>query len=163
MRLDRAVVGGVAVCIVAVTLATGPVGPFGVPAPGTIENPGTGTATVDVAEEPARVTLEPTDDGQEFVRIVVPEVSVTVSDITGNPILTYTMVLDETGLSSQEVTFLGQGEPGRLEIRIERPPVRPDRVENATEADLSLTLSGARNVTLFERTVPVEALSAGRV
>jgi len=156
MNVDRVVVGGVTACIVVVTLATGPVGPFGVPASQTIETPGTGAATVEVVEKPERVTLEPTDDGQAFVRIVVPGVSVNVSDITENPILTYTMRLDETGLASQEVTFLGQADPGRLEIRIERPPVRPDRVENATEATLSLTLGGSEDLTLFERTVPVE-------
>jgi hypothetical protein len=156
MNVGRIVVGGVAVCIVVVTLATGPVGPFGVPAPETIENPGTGTATVEVVEKPEQVTLEPTDDGQDLVRIVVPAVAVDISNVTGNPILTYTMRLDGTGLSSQELTFLGEGEPGRLVVRIERPPAQPNRVENATEADLSLTLSGSEDVTLFERTVPVE-------
>ena len=106
MNAER-VVAVVVVCIAALTLATGPLGPLDIGTDsGSIEDPGTGSATVEVVSAPGAVELVPSDDGQELLHLSVPTTTVRTSNVTG--------------------------------------------------AELSVTLRGENQTTVFERTVPVE-------
>lgn len=156
MNADRVSVGFVAVCIVGLTLATGPAGPINIGTDtGGLDDPGTGTATVEVVSEPGAVTLEPSDDGQDVLHLSVPTMGVTAVNVTGNPILSYMISLEEIGYATDSVSFVGQGEEGERELSIDRRTFRSDEVENVTEAEISLTLRGEETVTIFEDVVPV--------
>jgi len=156
MSAER-VVAGVVVCIVGLTLATGPLGPLDV---GTdsdeLEAPGTGAATVEVVSEPGQVELEPSNDGQNLRHLSVPDTTVRVSNVTGNPILSYRVSLDGTGLSAQVLRFLGDSDGGELELDIDRRTYQPRKVENLTGAGLEVRLRGENVTTVFEQAVPVE-------
>lgn len=157
MSTDRVVAGAVVACIVGLTLATGPVGPIDIGTDsGGLEDPGTGSATVEVVSAPDEIALEPSNDGQELLHLSVPSTTISVSNVTGNPILTYTMNLDEIGLSTDTLRFLGQTEKREFELTKDRRTFQPHEVQNLTEAELSVTLRGENLKTVFERTIPVD-------
>jgi hypothetical protein len=157
MRTDRVVVGVVAVCIVGLTLATGPVGLLDIgTSTGGLDDPGSGTATIEVLSEPDGVTLEPSDDGQNLLHLSVPATLVDVSNVTGNPILSYQVRLNGAGLSTDTIAFLGDQGPGELEMSFDRRTYQPYEVQNVTDADLTLRIRSAETETIFEKTVPVE-------
>ncbi|ERH09247.1 MAG: hypothetical protein J07HX64_01000 [halophilic archaeon J07HX64] len=156
MRVDRVAAGVAVVCILGLTLATGPVGPLEIGTESGFEDPGTGTATVEVVSEPGTVALEQSEDGQDILYLSVSTARVTVSNVTGNPLLSYQIALDETGFATDKITSLGQTGEGEFELEIDRRTFRPQDVADVTEAELTLTLRGDEQVTLFEQVVPVE-------
>jgi hypothetical protein len=157
MNVDRVFAGLVAVSIVGLTLATGPVGPIQV---GTdseeLQNPGSGTATVEVVAEPGPVVLEPSNDGQDVLYLSVPETTVRATNVTGNPILSYAVALDEIGFATDTIRPLGQSKTGELQLAIDRRTFQQYEAENVTEAELTVTLRGNETVTVFERVAPVD-------
>jgi hypothetical protein len=156
MNAER-VVAVVVVCIVGLTLATGPLGPLDIDADsGSIEDPGTGSATVEVVSAPGAVELVPSDDGQELLYLSVPTTTVRTSNVTGNPALSYRLSLTGTGLSIEALRFPAEAGEEELELVIDRRVYQPRAVENVTGAELSVTLRGENQTTVFERTVPVE-------
>lgn len=158
MRTDWAVVSAVAVCIVAVVLATGPVGLVDVGTQGPDGVPGTGNATVEALSQPETVTLAPSNDGQDLLALEPPPVSVAVSNVSGNPLLSYVVALEELGTATDSVVLLGElgRSGGTVEATIDRQLFQPEAVANVTKAELTLRMRGDRTVTLFELTVPVE-------
>lgn len=155
MNAEHAV-AGVVVCIVGLTLATGPLGPLDIGTGGSVENPGTGSATVEVVSEPGAVELVPSDDGQDLLYLSVPTTTVRLSNVTGNPALSYGLSLENSGLSIEALRFPSETGEGELELGIDRRTYQPRAVENVTGAELSVTLRGENETTVFERTVSVE-------
>jgi hypothetical protein len=156
MRVDRVVAGVAVVCILGLTLATGPAGPLEIGTEDGFEDPGSGTATVEVVSEPGTVALERSASGQDTLHLSVPTTTVAVSNVTGNPLLSYKLALDEIGFATDKITRLGQSGEGEFELEIDRRTFRSQEVANVTEAALTLTLRADGRVTLFERVVPVE-------
>ena len=156
MRVDRVVAGVAVVCILGLTLATGPAGPLEIGTEDGFEDPGSGTATVEVVSEPGTVALERSASGQDTLHLSVPTTTVAVSNVTGNPLLSYKLALDEIGFATDKITRLGQSGEGEFELEIDRRTFRSQEVANVTEAVLTLTLRADGRVTLFERVVPVE-------
>jgi len=155
MSSDRLVVVGVAGAILAVTLATGPVGLLAVDAP---EDPfaqaGTGNATVETVSIPDAVTVH--DEGQGVSRVAVPATTVRVSDRRGNPLLRYRLSIETTTTTTTHA--LGDWDPGTHEVTIDRQP-RFDAGElaNVSTATLDLVLvHEGGETTVFERTVEVD-------
>ena len=120
MRVDRAIVGVAVVCILGLTLATGPVGPLTVGTESGFEDPGTGTATVEVVSEPGTVAFERSESGQDTLHLLVPTATVAVSNVTGNPLLSYEIALDKIGFATDMLTSLGQTEKEAFELEIDR-------------------------------------------
>jgi len=156
MRADRVAVGVAVVCILGLTLATGPAGPLEIGTESGFEDPGSGTATVEVVSEPGGVAFERSESGQDVLHLSVPTATVAVSNVTGNPLLSYQIALDETGFATDRITPLGRSGDGEFDLEIDRRTFREREVANVTEAELTLTLRGDEQVTLFERVVPVE-------
>jgi hypothetical protein len=156
MRVDRVAVGVAVVCILGLTLATGPAGPLEIGTEDGFEDPGSGTATVEIVSEPGTVAFERSASGQDTLHLSVPTTSVAVSNITGNPLLSYQVALDEIGFATDKITSLGRSGKGEFELEIDRRTFRSQEIVNVTEAALTLTLRGDKQVTLFERVVPVE-------
>lgn len=159
MSTDRIVAGLVVATIVALTLATGPVGPLDVETEsdsGGLDDPGSGTATVEILSEPDAVTMEASDDGQDLFYLSVPATTVRTSNVSGNPILSYTIALKGSGLSTDSLEFLGELDEGTLELTIDRRTYQSYEVENVTAAELGVTFRGEETETLLEKTVPVD-------
>lgn len=152
MRTD-AVLVAVAVCIVAVTLASGPPGLVSVGEPDDrFADAGTGNATVGILDAPETVTIHA--EGQDTYRLAVPSTTIEVSTLRGNPLLRYSLSLE-----TREVTtthpLADRGE-GVHEITIDTDPVFEadhSHVESATLTLVLVTETGDR--TLLERSVGV--------
>lgn len=159
MNTDRVAVGLVVACIVGLTLATGPVGPLNIATESSesLDSPGSGTAAVEVVSEPGAVSLEGSNDGQDLRYLSVPTTTVNASNITGNPIVSYSIVLTGSGLSTESLEFLGETGEGGLKLTIDRRTYQAHEVENVTGAELKVRVRGEQTETLLEKTVPVES------
>lgn len=142
--------------ILALTLATGPVGPIEITEREGAENLGSGTVTAEMLDRPDRVTLEPTGDGQGLYQVHVPEVRVDILGVSGNPLLSYALSLDEIGFGTETVQLLGDAGDETVTMRIDTDPLQSHEVEQLSEAELTLRVRADVDRVLFEITVPIE-------
>jgi hypothetical protein len=155
MDADQAVVYAVAACIVVLTLATGPVGLLELPESSGVltNNPGTGNATVELVSEPDTVTLRA---GEQDVWVLeTPDVVVNVSNVRGNPLVSYAVIVEGTGFSTSSATPLGGQGSGRVELGIAPAQLDAESARNATGAEVRLVVRGDTRQTLLERDVEV--------
>ena len=157
MNHERVVVVGVTVCIVAVTLATGPVGLVALDPPEEIgqQKVGNGNATVEVLSTPDTISIQKSNDGQGFHHIEVPDTRVDISNLRGNPAVTYTVSVDALGVGSNSVHPLKSAGEGETTLSIDRITIR-DEVDNVTTANIRLVLYADTPRTLFTKEVQVE-------
>jgi len=148
MRVDRVAVGVAVACILGLTLATGPAGLLNIGTESSFEDPGSGTATVEVVSEPGTVAFERSASGQDTLHLSVLTTSVAVSNIAGDPLLSYQVALDEIGFATDKITPLDRSGEGEFELEIDRRTFRSQEVANVTEAALTLTLRGDEQVRL---------------
>lgn len=159
MDSSRLAVFAVAVLIVGLVLATGPIGLITIPtAESGFEELGTGNATVHVTSSPDVIPLRAGDTGQDLYYLDVPPTIVEVRDLQGNPHLNYRVAIPALGYSTNSVTPLKPRGNGLHHIEIERGVFNASRItETEYEAELELVFhwSGGERV-LFDRTVMVE-------
>jgi hypothetical protein len=144
MRVDRVAVGVAVACILGLTLATGPAGLLNIGTESSFEDPGSGTATVEVVSEPGTVAFERSASGQDTLHLSVLTTSVAVSNIAGDPLLSYQVALDEIGFATDKITPLDRSAEGEFDRRT----FRSQEVASVTEAALTLTLRGDEQVRL---------------
>lgn len=147
--------------VVLVVALTGPFGPLSVPtAYGGDRAPGTGNATVAVTAEPGEPRLEPGRQGEGIYYLRVPDVEVAVSDLRGNPTLSYRIEIESLGYTRGSAHFLGAAGPGRHAISLESDTFDESRLDrdayNATIELVLRTEGTAREVYRAETTVVVE-------
>lgn len=149
-------VGGI---IVLVTVATGSPGLVTIPDGGLDERPpGTGNATVTVVSTPGQPTLVPGRQGGDVYYLRVPATGVEVTELRGNPTLSYSIDVDALGYSRSSVHFLGSVGNGRNEISLARDTLDADRItREAYRAQVELTLR-ANDTTrvVYNETTTVE-------
>lgn len=144
--------------VLALTLATGPVGLIEITDREGAQNLGSGTVSATVLDEPDRITLEPTDDGQRLYTVSVPEIRVELSEVSGNPLLSYALSLDEIGFGTESVQLLEGASHQTVTMELSTDPLQQHEVEQLTEAGLTLRVRADSDRVLFEKTVPVEVI-----
>lgn len=160
METARRVVLAVAAVVVVVTVATGPFGPLTVSnAFSGAQAPGTGNATVTVVTPPGQPTLEPgRQEGSDVYYLRVPDAGVEVSDLRGNPILTYSIEIEAFGYTHSSVHFLGEVGEGSQSISLSRSALEASRVENDSyraQVELAVRRDGTER-TVYTATTTVE-------
>ena len=150
MDVTRATVAGTAAVILLVTVATAtpfvsvPAGGFGA------DSPGEGTAMVTVVSAPDHVRLDPGRQGGGVYYLRVPDATIEVERLHGNPILSYSVSIDELGYKRSAVHLLGRAGEGRLSLSLADDTIDGDRLEHDTyEAQVELVVRGSEG----ERTV----------
>lgn len=143
MHSGRAVALTVAGLIVLVTAATAtPL--WSVPDTGAGQAPlGEGTATVSVVSAPEQATIEPGRQGGGVYYLRVPDTEVNVTELRGNPLLSYSISIEGMGRTRSTVHSLDTIGEGRAEISIE--PVTFDAAEldrQRYDGQLRLVLRG---------------------
>lgn len=118
---------------------------------------GTGTATLTIQSTPDVATL----DGSTYTdvhRINVPPVIVTVSNVSGSPLLTLSLDIDELNYSRGSVYTLSGGMNGRHSFAIQQASLDSDQVQNRSyDGRLRIVLRDDSGKTvLAERNVTVE-------
>ncbi len=132
MDTVRSVVLAVAGVIVLVAVATGPLGVLTVPSGQSEQAPGTGNATVRVVSTPDQPTIEPGQQGGDVYYLSVPDAGLEVSDLHGNPVLTYSITVEELGYTRSSVFFLGQQGEGTRTVSLERSTLEENRLDADT-------------------------------
>lgn len=143
--------------ILVVTVATGPVGFFEVPERGFDGGPpGEGTASVTVVSPPDGPTLDAGRQGGDVYYLRVPDVEVDVSELRGNPTLTYSLDVDGLNYNRGSVHFLGSVGDGRAALSLSRDTLdgsRIDRESYRARVTLTLRTTDAERIVYNETTV----------
>jgi hypothetical protein len=158
MKPARATVAAAIGIIVLVTAATAtplltiPEGGLGA------SPPGTGNATVAVVSVPEDVTLDPGRQGGEVYYLRVPDATVEVTDLRGNPTLVYAVDIDALGYSRSSIHFLESAGEGRLGLALSETTLDPERLDRgAYDARIELVLRGeAGKRTIYRGNATVE-------
>jgi len=158
MSLDRGIAYATASLIILLTLASGPlVGFVTIPEPGTSSPPGTGNATVSVTSAPETVALDRGQHGAGLYYLEVPDTTIEISELQGNPILDYSIGIEELGYRRGSVVFLESVGNGTKSVQLERANFEQSRInQDQYEGQLQLTLRGDTETVLLNRTVTVE-------
>lgn len=152
------VVGTAVAIVVLVTAATGPLGPLAIPEEQSTQSLGEGNATVVVQSVPDRIPLERGRYGNDEYHLRVPDAEVTVSNLTGNPILNYNLAISELGTSQSSLHFLGEAGEGQMRVGMrERTLAAPEIEQDSYEARLKLVLrANDTERVLYNETATIE-------
>lgn len=141
--------------ILALTLATGPVGLLDV---STADDPvpGTGSAAVTAVSVPEEVTITAGGPGTDQFYLQVPAAIVEVTSLRGNPILEYRLHIDELGYVRTSVHFLAEDGEGTQRVVLERDSFPPDRIDRERyDGRLRMLVRGDEEAVVVDRNVTV--------
>jgi hypothetical protein len=156
MDIERGVVAATAIVIVAVAVATGPLGLVGLSTE-ELTTPETGNATISVGTISDTATLTAGQQGTDFFVFHTPDATIEVSDLRGNPILEYSLDIEVLGYKRTSVYFLDSHGEGQLTLSFNRDTLDSARIDrDSYDATLAVTLRGETERTVFERPVTVE-------
>jgi len=161
MEETRLAVYGVAGFILMVTLVSGPlVGAVDLTQEptGCTEPIGSGSATVDVDSLPDSATISKGQFGAETYYLDVPDGSATVTNVTGQPILSYTISIPELGRTAGPTLFLCADQSSQQTLSIQRLTIDENTLDDeAYDATLTLILRGdGEEVLVREQSITVE-------
>lgn len=154
-RIAVYIVGGF---IVVTAILMGPLVP-GVELPAEEESTsiGTGNATVTVSFIPETVTIEGGSHGANVYYLEVPAATVEVSDLRGNPVLDYSLSIDELGYSRGSIYVLEELGEGVQRITLEQDSLEPEDIEQGEyDGEITLTLRGETEQVLVQQNITVE-------
>lgn len=158
MTPGRAVVFAAAGLILLTTIASGtPL--WTVPEKGAGQAPlGQGTASVSVVSAPERATLEPGRQGGGVYYLRVPDTEVTVTQLRGNPILTYTIDVDQLGYSRSSVLGLAETGGGQVRLSLAQDAMDGDQLTRESyDGELRLVLRGnGEKTVVYEKGITIE-------
>lgn len=119
---------------------------------------GSGSANVSVESLPDSATISKGDFGAETYYLEVPDGSATVANVTGQPILSYTISIPELGRTAGPTLFLCADQSGRQELSIQRLTIdEADLDADSYDATLTLFLRGdGAEVLVREQSITVE-------
>jgi hypothetical protein len=157
MDSGRAAVLTVVGLVVVVTAATAtPL--WTVPEENDLPPLGEGTASVSVVSTPDRATLDAGRQGGDVYYLDVTQTTVQVSQLQGNPILTYSIDIDRLGYSRSSVTSLAESGEGETRLSIARDAIDGANLDrDQYQGRLRLVLRGdGGEETLFTENITVE-------
>ena len=158
MSYGRATVLAALGVILLVTAASGtPL--WTVPAQGSGQAPlGSGSASVSVVSAPENATLDPGRQGGDVYYLNVPDSDVQISQLRGNPLLTYSIDIDQLGYSRSSVTGLATVGEGRASLSLSQDTLTAGQLEqDQYNATLRIVLRGnGEEQVLYDQPVTVE-------
>lgn len=118
---------------------------------------GQGTATVSVVSAPERATIEPGRQGGGVYYLRVPDAEVEVTQLRGNPLVTYSIKIDEMGKARSTAHALGSAGNGRTELSIEPMTVDADELDRQRyEGRLRLVVRGDEETVVYSEPITIE-------
>lgn len=121
--------------------------------------PGTGKVDVEVHSLPTEAKLEKGSYGAGAYYLRVPDATVNIKRVEGQPMLVYKLRIPEMGFSRGTTHFLDAGTAGTRNIALEEGTLAPDKVTKDSYAGELLILvragDGERIVTRQNVTVDV--------
>ncbi|WP_302082448.1 hypothetical protein [Salinibaculum rarum] len=119
---------------------------------------GQGTAEVTVVSMPDTATLDPGRQGGNVYYLRVPSATVDISQLRGNPIVTYSISIEGLGYGTSAVNGLERMGEGQANFSIESAALEGERISNGSyEGELRLVLRGDNGETvLYSEPITVE-------
>lgn len=160
MDETRLAVYGVAGFVLVVTLVSGPLigavdltqEPRGCSAP-----VGTGSATVTADSLPDSATISKGQFGGDTYYLRVPDGEITVTDVTGQPVLSYTLSIEGLGRSAGPTLFLCADQSNQQPLSIQRRTIDDAKLDaDSYEGTLTLVLRGDDETLVREKSITVE-------
>jgi hypothetical protein len=160
MRTERAAVATAVAVVVITTLASGPlVGAVDLTGDERFDASaiGSGQATVTDVTFPDGATIEAGGFGTDAYYLRVPPANAVVTNVSGRPMLTYGIAIEELGFTRSSVHFVGERQAEAIELTISDEAFEPERITRSHyDATLTAVLRydgvdrtvGARNVTV---------------
>jgi hypothetical protein len=112
---------------------------------------------VSVTSAPETAAIDRGQHGTELYYLEVPDTTIEISELQGNPILDYSIGIEELGYSRGSVVFLESVGNGTKSVQLERANFEQSRInQDQYEGQLQLTLRGDTETVLLNRTVTVE-------
>jgi len=161
MEETRLAVYGVTGFVVLVTLVSGPL----VGAVDLTQEPrgctaqiGSGTADISVESLPDSATISKGQFGAETYYLEVPDGSVRATNVSGQPILSYTISIPELSRSAGPTLFLCAHQSARQQLSIQRLTIDESELDaDSYDASLTLLLRGdGEEITVREQSITVE-------
>ncbi|QSG06068.1 hypothetical protein [Halapricum desulfuricans] len=159
MDQTRAVVSGVITIIVAVTLVSGPlVGAVDLTdQPGCEPSGAGGTADIAVESLPDEATITTGRFGSETYYLSIPDAVVTVSNVSGHPLVSYRVSIPTMGRQVGTTAFLCPSVSARQTLSISRLTLDNPPEQSEYEATLRVTLKERDGDTVVrEKPITVE-------
>ncbi|MFB6188412.1 MAG: hypothetical protein ABEI57_00875 [Halapricum sp.] len=160
MAEAQSVVYGVVGVILLVTLVSGPlVGVVDLTHAQRCTAPvGSGSASVTVDSLPDRATISKGKFGSEAYYLQVPDGAVRLSNVTGQPLLSYDISIPEMGLTTGPTLFLCAGQARRQTLSIRQRTIDQNELDaNSYNATLTVSLRADGNETVVrEKPIVVE-------
>lgn len=162
MNLRQMTVATSVAVIVLVTLASGPLvgavdfttevdrGPSG--------DTGEGSADVTVLSLPDSATISEGRYGSQKSYLRVPDATVDLQNVTGEPLVQYELDIPEMGYSTATTAFLSPGMSGQQTLEITRVAFEPGEITRSQyNATLSIALRANGNKTVIQsRAIVIE-------
>lgn len=116
-----------------------------------------GGANVTLINTPySTVLLEKGRFGSEEYTLRVPDATVNVDSVSGDPLLTYKIQMTELGYAKSSIHFLNPSSEGQLTLSIPPTSIDSERIQNDTyTAELSIVLRASGKQTLYQENVTV--------
>lgn len=119
--------------------------------------PGTGSADVTVVAVPERARLEKGEFGAGAYYLRVPDATVRIDAIEGQPMLVYKIRIPDLAVTRGTTHFLDATNAGELALSLEATTFQPDEIDRASyRAELVVLVRGGDTErVLVERTITV--------
>lgn len=160
MDVSKVAVYGTVAVIVATTLVSGPLVDavdFTQERDETFD-PNTGGATVTVLSTPDRARLDRGSFGAGAYYLQVPDATVRIADVSGQPILAYKIRIPELGYTRSTAHFIDEDNEGRMAVSIESDALPPDEIDRESySGELLVVLrAGGSDEVLSRGPIPVD-------
>lgn len=154
MRVRRGAVYGAITIITLVTLLSGPlVGAVDLtsePDTGITDDLGNGSADVSVLSFPETASISEGRFGSEQLYLRVPDATYRLSNVSGQPSIEYTLLLEENYYSTSTTSFVTAAEEGRRTASLDRVTFQRSELQrDRYNATLSLVLRANGNETVI--------------
>lgn len=162
MDAARGSVYGAVALIVAVTVLSGPlVGVVDLTyerGTGLTDEAGSGSVDVAVQSLPDRGTISEGRYGSQKFYLRVPDAVVTLSNVTGQPLVKYDLDIPGLGLSTGTTAFVTDAAAGRKTLSISQQTFEPDELsQDRYDATVSVLVRADGNATVVaERSIVIE-------
>jgi hypothetical protein len=155
------VVAGTVALVLAVTLVSGPL-------VGAVDftpdreqqsfSPGEGTIEATVVSVPSTVTLDRGSYGSGAYYLRVPDATVDIESISGQPMLIYKLRIPDLGYARGTTHFVDESHEGRRTVSLERATIEPGKIgrEQYRGELLILVRTNGEDETNARRNVTVE-------
>lgn len=119
---------------------------------GITDDIGSGSADVVVHSLPESATISEGRYGSQTVYLRVPDARITLSNVTGQPLLKYDLDIPELGFSTGTTTFVTERSEGRKTLSIPRKTFDASEIErDRYEATVSILVRADGNTTVVDQ------------